>query len=1686
MAAVGNTKAANLTIKSIGTASRDYSTMVAWEAACPASLVATDEIWWGQLYPDSVFQEAPFNIQTITVDERRFLKLSCAPAHYHAGVPGTGVVVKPMQNAEFICWNLVNYTWFDGIEFSGEGIYLDDVDCTLADPFKCIDGTSQKNITNCIFHDFQVFDTDTPGFRKVDEAGCGTSGNGVEGVFGTREWANAMACPDMYAVPGGSQTTESAAIGLFGIAPPDPTGSTPNIKDSGAAYTSNSAVGVDTLTLTKPTGSGAPAVGDTLLIFAASDDTLATDQFGQWSVTQGFNFITTDHAAGVPDVHVAIFTKICDGTEAATIDVVAESVDDLAGFYVVVENAGEGITPWSWGTFTGTAHVVTEITTPVNNALAFYLLGFDGNETGFSVAGTGWSEVAEESVGAAGQGIGLTFGTKDMATAGLTGDATVTSPVSDGSVFTQFCLIPQNDAPNIKNGGAAYLMNTQVAASSITATKPTGANAPSVGDLLIILVGNDSIALGPEFDDVTYKPTGFDLIGTAGNSTVDVHVAAFSRVATGSEGATIACPALSSADMWCAYIVVENQHTTYATAIDAWQTTNDSGTPWIGTGVTTTKNDCLVFAIASLDGEDLAPVWMGEKWGMAYVNVIEGRGGVMMNNLIYAICFDREHDHILPLGKGYYDSATSDSTTAMNAFIHNTVVKCWTGIEAAGTVNSSSMSDNLFIAGDDPNIGLNCVGTASRDFVEGNAGNSNYSYAEYRRRLPADTFVDWANDDFHIKKDHYIGCGVFPLPFMRYQNATAASSVQNQHQSHPRWYPYVFHDIAGDERGYTDPDQDIVPGCFGYTLASDEARWTKKTIKAADGDYTTLTAWEAALTADTDPSTSDSSDRGEIYMGWADAKSYDESLIMSMTGCSQHSSATVLRPATGIANDHRFQRDRGVRIEPTGSGYPCTVDDFARVYGIAARGQSTTTAPAAFYAQLSPMLVNCFGMGTDTAPITVARSRIFLSGGAGTAFIGCGAVGGRIDSTSTADQEIRGFELASSTIMSFLFHCTAMGFTMEDETPAANLEFVGYFHAGNDSSSGLGNLLAACLFVADESDAAITGYFTRDNQATQAGWDAAQSFHCFSSCAGTVGSGGGFPDVNHEGEGALSETLIFTEEGEETEEPNLDATGTNVMEVANAMRMSYEDYLTDVDQLTLYPLVLLDANGATRKNTPGCVEAGGSPAPVLTVNGLDNNSATFRYTGVPASALTGETDIVEASGDFASPFSQNSDTPPFEPYTMTGLTERFDWMARLRYLDEYGWPSFWSSTVYFATLALLRERPRLGPLVNYGRGGLAWMVDRRGALVEMAKHYARLGHWVKISGAWRRVLLLEEPRTNKCHTPLDYEAGPPPTINFDSQSAGAIFESVADADALNDAGLQAVVPEDRVVHADNSEGSSQWVALKGECGNTNVHALSVIARGTGTLKLGLDDGSGETDFTLTPQYQRFFITATPSASTLNLRVRIPDGDEIWFVLPQLEEGNFHTSNIVQTAEDTTLLRDEESPQTTLPSMITAPQEMTIYMRFIALMDYDQVPTGATFLKIGSLITAPVAGEETWEIGMNTSDQPVAIRNVAGAEKTATLTAAGMQFDRLDEVELAIVVNSDGTWRFVGTVESSLAFGADGTTFSLAAAWQMNKVYIAPYPGAIGLIDIKIIRGAVIGSDQDILNRCRTVGYRKAP
>jgi hypothetical protein len=62
---------------SIGTNSRDYSTIQAWEDACPSDLVAADQVWKGECYNDSEFTGG-VSISGQTTDATRYVWLTAA------------------------------------------------------------------------------------------------------------------------------------------------------------------------------------------------------------------------------------------------------------------------------------------------------------------------------------------------------------------------------------------------------------------------------------------------------------------------------------------------------------------------------------------------------------------------------------------------------------------------------------------------------------------------------------------------------------------------------------------------------------------------------------------------------------------------------------------------------------------------------------------------------------------------------------------------------------------------------------------------------------------------------------------------------------------------------------------------------------------------------------------------------------------------------------------------------------------------------------------------------------------------------------------------------------------------------------------------------------------------------------------------------------------------------------------------------------------------------------------------------------------------------------------------------------------------------------------------------------------------------------------------------------------------
>lgn len=101
-------------IKKIGGAgapSRDYSTLQAWEDACPADLVTADQIWRGECYNDSEFT-GTLTISGMTVDATRYVHLTCASGQSfrdHASVQSNALKYDQSKGAGISVGS--NYNW---------------------------------------------------------------------------------------------------------------------------------------------------------------------------------------------------------------------------------------------------------------------------------------------------------------------------------------------------------------------------------------------------------------------------------------------------------------------------------------------------------------------------------------------------------------------------------------------------------------------------------------------------------------------------------------------------------------------------------------------------------------------------------------------------------------------------------------------------------------------------------------------------------------------------------------------------------------------------------------------------------------------------------------------------------------------------------------------------------------------------------------------------------------------------------------------------------------------------------------------------------------------------------------------------------------------------------------------------------------------------------------------------------------------------------------------------------------------------------------------------------------------------------------------------------------------------------------------------------------------------------------
>ncbi len=160
--------------------------------------------------------------------------------------------------------------------------------------------------------------------------------------------------------------------------------------------------------------------------------------------------------------------------------------------------------------------------------------------------------------------------------------------------------------------------------ASLVLTKPSNVE---IGDLLMIIVGNDDNTANAQWNNTTLKPTGFTLINESGNTTSDTHTAAFYRVADGTEGATTSVPAQISADYWGYYIRVTGASTTNPINVVGADNDDAGAVSHAVTSVNTTVNNTLAFYVISGDGDDTYPFSVsGTGWSES-AEVQVGAGG---------------------------------------------------------------------------------------------------------------------------------------------------------------------------------------------------------------------------------------------------------------------------------------------------------------------------------------------------------------------------------------------------------------------------------------------------------------------------------------------------------------------------------------------------------------------------------------------------------------------------------------------------------------------------------------------------------------------------------------------------------------------------------------------------------------------------------------------------------------------------------------------------------------------------------------------------------------------------------------------------------------------------------------------------------------------------------------------------
>lgn len=190
------------------------------------------------------------------------------------------------------------------------------------------------------------------------------------------------------------------------------------------------------LVVAKPSG---VAFEDLLVILVANNSTTGDPEWDNSTNKPAGFTLRYEAGNGTSDCHIAMFTRVVNGSEASTFSVPSVSGGWNGGWCLRVTGAprtaiydGNG-TPVINGS--ATDRDIPAYTTTVDDCLAIGLLAFDGADGDpFTWTGTGWTENDSGATGGGSGGVSATFATKPMPTAGTTGSPNVAFSSIDGSV----------------------------------------------------------------------------------------------------------------------------------------------------------------------------------------------------------------------------------------------------------------------------------------------------------------------------------------------------------------------------------------------------------------------------------------------------------------------------------------------------------------------------------------------------------------------------------------------------------------------------------------------------------------------------------------------------------------------------------------------------------------------------------------------------------------------------------------------------------------------------------------------------------------------------------------------------------------------------------------------------------------------------------------------------------------------------------------------------------------------------------------------------------------------------------------------------------------------------------------------------------------------------------------------------